>query len=94
LRLFTPLRRRRGPRIKVGRRNKKKRVQKRRGYRGNGLDALIISAEKRKGWMGRGRITGVTKVGCQAGDNEEQLGMPAHSPLPKNLSFPPSQKTN
>lgn len=57
-----------------------------------GSMALIISVEKRKGWMGRGRITGVTKVGCQAGDNEEQLGMPAHSPLPKISLSPQVRK--
>ena len=36
--------------------------------------------EERKRWMQRGRTKGVSKVGCQAGKPEGQLGIPAHSP--------------
>ena len=38
---------------------------------------------------------GVIKhLGRQAGEDEKQLGMPAHLPLPQNLSFPQAKRSN
>lgn len=63
---------------------------------------MAQSVEKMKGRRKQGRTNGATKVGCQAvkslsyeggktvkkKTNGEQLGMPAHSRLPKISFFP------
>ena len=56
------------------------------------MGSMALSVEKRKGWMRRGKAIGASKMGCQAGENEEQLDMPAHSPFPKISLSPQVRK--